>query len=73
MSAKMRVLLLCLLLPACTRPAPRAAVNRDTLTKRQADSVIGASRLPNAKAIGKTQGAADAEAAHNAAIDSLTR
>ncbi len=73
MSAKMRILLLSLLLPGCARPGPqRAAVDRDTLTPRQSDSIIGASGMPGAKAIGKAQSAADAEAAHTAAIDSLS-
>ena len=74
MRATRRFLLLSLLLAACAPSGPRkAAVNRDTLTKRQADSVIGASQLPGAKAIGKAQGAVDAESVHNAAIDSLSR
>ena len=46
---------------------------RDTLTQRQADSIIGASGLPGAKVIPRAQSAADAEAAHNAAIDSASR
>jgi len=74
MLATRRFLLLSLLLAACAPSAPKkAAVNRDTLSKRQADSIIGASGLPGAKAIPKAQSAADAEAAHNAAIDSLSR
>lgn len=74
MHAKLRLLLLSPLLAACAQSTPKkAAVNRDTLTKRQADSAIGASGLPGAKAIGKAQSAADAEAAHNAAIDSASR
>lgn len=43
---------------------------RDTLTRRQRDSVIANSQLPGAKAVGKAMDAQDAAAAHNAAIDS---
>ncbi len=46
------------------------AVNRDTLTERQRDSIIGASRLPGARAVRRGLEAGDAAAAHNAAIDS---
>ncbi len=69
------VALIVLLASAC---APRrneaasdsATVNRDTLTERQRDSLIGASKLPGAKAVSKALNAEDAAAAHNAAIDS---
>lgn len=68
-----RALLLALMLAGCASPPKKAAVNRDTLTKRQADSIIGASGLPGAKVIPRAQGAADAAAAHNAAIDSASQ
>ncbi len=68
-----RALLLGLLVVGCATPPKQAAVNRDTLTKRQADSIVGASGLPGAKAIPRAQGSADAVEAHNAAIDSATR
>ncbi len=70
MRVTMRALLLGLVLAGCASQPPKAAVNRDTLTKRQADSIIGASGLPGAKAIPKAQGSADAVERHNAAIDS---
>jgi len=73
MRATMRALLLGLVLAGCAAQPKKAAVNRDTLTQRQADSIIGASGLPGAKVIPRAQSAADAEAAHNAAIDSASR
>ncbi len=48
MRVTLRALLLALVLAGCTSPPKKAAVNRDTLTKRQADSIIGASGLPGA-------------------------
>ncbi len=73
MRVTLRALLLALVVAGCTSPPKKAAVNRDTLTKRQADSIIGASGLPGAKVIPRAQGAADAAAAHNAAIDSASQ
>ncbi len=67
------LLLLGLVASGCASQPKKAAVNRDTLTKRQADSIIGASGLPGAKGILKAQGAADAESAHAAAIDSASQ
>lgn len=43
----------------------------DTLTQRQRDSAIGASRLPGAQGVQKALGAADSAAARNARLDSL--
>ncbi len=73
MRVTMRALLLGLVLAGCASPSKKAAVNRDTLTKRQADSIIGASGLPGAKGILKAQGAADAESVRAAAIDSASQ
>ena len=49
-------------------PEPRAE-----LTKRQADSAIGASGLPGARGITRAMDAADSAAARNARLDSVTR
>jgi len=46
------------------------SARRDSLTRRERDSIIARSRLPGAKAVGKAITAEDAAAAHNAAIDS---
>jgi uncharacterized lipoprotein len=44
--------------------------NRPELTKRQADSALGASALPGAQGITRAMGAADSAAARSARIDS---
>ncbi len=46
------------------------SARRDTLTRRQYDSIVAQSKLPGAKAVGRALNAEDAAAAHNAAIDS---
>jgi hypothetical protein len=70
----MCVALSLLLLAGCSPrhddAASESSAARDTLTERQRDSVIGASKLPGAKAVNKALQAEDAAAAHNAAIDS---
>jgi len=43
----------------------------DTLTRRQRDSVIGASKLPGAQGIGRAQAAQDSAAARNVQVDSI--
>jgi hypothetical protein len=43
----------------------------DTLTRRQRDSVLGASKLPGAQGIGRAQAAQDSAAARNAQVDSI--
>lgn len=43
---------------------------RSNLTKRQADSAIGASRLPGASGVTRAMSAADSAAARNARLDS---
>ena len=43
----------------------------DTLTQRQRDSVIGASRLPGAQGIHKAQAQQDSAKARQARIDSI--
>ncbi|MEX1186084.1 MAG: hypothetical protein WEA80_05810 [Gemmatimonadaceae bacterium] len=46
---------------------------RTDLTKRQADSAIGASGLPGARGITRAMNAADSVAARNARMDSAAR
>lgn len=43
---------------------------RSALTKRQADSAIGASGLPGARGVTRAMNAADSAAARNARLDS---
>ena len=45
--------------------------SRRDLTKRQADSAIGASRLPGASGVTRAMNAADSAAARNARLDSV--
>lgn len=47
--------------------------SRAELTKRQADSAIGASGLPGARGITRAMDAADSAAARNARMDSVAR
>jgi hypothetical protein len=48
-----------------------AAASADTLTRRQRDSIIANSRLPQAGAVGKALGAADAASARARMEDSI--
>ena len=67
---------LALLLAACSpgarhgNSAAADSARRDTLTRRQYDSIVARSKLPGAKAVGRAMTAEDAAGAHNAAIDS---
>ena len=64
-------ILLCLGLAACAKPERAPAAARDTLTTRQRDSVLGASRLPGAKGIQGALRAQDTAAAQAARADSI--
>jgi hypothetical protein len=63
--------ILCLLLAACAKPEGSGATGRDTLTQRQRDSILGASRLPGAGGIRGALRAQDSAAARNARVDSI--
>lgn len=59
-------------LAACADGAPDTAAARpDTLTRRQRDSIVGASSLPGAKGVQNAIRASDAAAARAAQHDSL--
>ena len=73
MRVMLRFLPLALLLVGCKFEKQKPAFDRDTLSQRQRDSLTARSRIPGAKVVGKALDAADAEAAHSAAIDSLSR
>ena len=64
---------LCLLvLAACSNQAEEsqtATVDRDTLTRREKDSITATLPIPQARAVGKALGAADAAAARASEID----
>ena len=48
---------------------PRQAVNRDTLTQRQKDSILAQSRIPGASGVGRAMTAADSASARVRAAD----
>lgn len=60
-----------LALAACQ--SDETADSRGDLTKRQADSAIGASGLPGASGVTRAMNAADSAAARNARFDSAAR
>ena len=64
-------LVLGLSLMACAKAPPPQAATADTLTRRQKDSILGASRLPGAKGIQGALRAQDTAAAQNARVDSI--
>ena len=66
-------MLLCLAVVACARSEAPRMQNADTLTQRQHDSVIGASKLPGAQGISKAQAAQDAANTRTAKADSIAR
>ncbi|MCR4341649.1 MAG: hypothetical protein NUW01_17375 [Gemmatimonadaceae bacterium] len=65
---KLMILAGMLALAACQ--SDEAPESRTDLTKRQADSAIGASGLPGAQGITRAMNAADSAAARNARLDS---
>ncbi len=60
-----------LLVIACGGGSDGGNTAADTLTRRQRDSIIGASRLPGAQGVRGALQAADSAAARNARLDSL--
>jgi hypothetical protein len=65
------VVLLCVGAAACSQAPRTPAAAGDTLTRRQRDSVLGASRLPGAQGIRGALRAQDTAAAQNARADSI--
>jgi len=65
------LLLVCL--AACSGQSgdDRQAVNRDTLTQRQKDSILAKSRIPGASAVGRAMTAADSTSAGAHRADSV--
>lgn len=60
----------CMLVLAAACSSKPAGNDRDTMTKRQKDSVFGASGVPGASAINKAQAAADSLEAQRKRADS---
>ncbi|HEY6853577.1 MAG TPA: hypothetical protein VI139_04970 [Gemmatimonadales bacterium] len=48
-----------------------ATINRDTLTERQRDSVLGQSRIPGASGVAKAMRVADSTSARVSASDTI--
>lgn len=68
------IVLACLGLGACAEDtSDEPGVDRDTLTRRQKDSITAESGLPGAGAVGRALDASDAAAEHNAEMDSVMR
>ena len=61
------------LLMSCSKPEETAANNRDTMTRRQKDSVLAQSGLPGAQGVGNALKASDSLKARQAAIDSASK
>ena len=58
------------LLTACAEE-PKTTMNRDTMTKRQKDSVLSKSGIPGASNISKAQRASDSLGARARALDTI--
>jgi hypothetical protein len=67
---RIAVVLSCLLM-ACTDSGSNSALQRDSLTQRQRDSVIANSKLPGARGVQGAINAADAAAARQQAADTI--
>ena len=68
---RLGVLMLCVVLAGCAKAGRAKAGAGDTLTRRQRDSILGASRLPGAQGIRGARRAQDTAAAQNARADSI--
>ena len=64
-------LLLACVLAACADSGADSALQRDSLTRRQRDSVIANSKLPGAQGVKGALNAADAAAARQQAADTI--
>jgi len=73
MTRQLSVALWLLTLAACSGgDSPnKQAVNRDTLTQRQKDSILAKSSIPNAGAVGRAMRAADSTSAGVRRADSV--
>ncbi len=68
----LRLAILLLTVTACGENASdKQAVNRDTLTERQKDSILAKSRIPGASAVGRAMTAADSTSAGSHRADSV--
>ena len=68
----MRLVLVLAVLAACAGGGESSqAVNRDTLTQRQKDSILAQSKIPGARAVGRAMTAADSVSARIQAADTV--
>lgn len=58
---------------ACSIPEPQLAVDRDTLTRRQKDSITATLPLPGASGVGRALRASDAAQARADRLEALER
>jgi len=65
------IISLLLFLAACGDSPDKQAVNRDTLTQRQKDSILAKSSIPGAGAVGRAMRAADSTSAGVRRADSV--
>jgi len=71
---RLSLLLLCAGIAACTGAEESSdPAARDTLTRRQRDSIVGASGLPGARGVQRALEVSDSATARNATMDSLLR
>jgi hypothetical protein len=61
------------LLMSCSKPKETTANNRDTMTRRQKDSVLAQSGLPGSQGVGMALKTADSLKARQAAMDSASK
>jgi hypothetical protein len=72
MSQQSSCLALALIALAACSTQQTAQNNRDTMTQRQKDSVLGQSGIPGAQGVTKAMRAADSAKAHQAQVDSIS-
>jgi hypothetical protein len=68
---RIAILAAVLVVAACAK-SETGGNKRDTMTKRQRDSVLGQSGLPGAQGISKAMRAADSVKSQTSALDSIT-
>lgn len=73
MTRLMIVGMACLMLSACSGGQGEAEMAQDSLSRRQRDSIVGASRLPGSRGVQRAIRAGDAAEARRAALDSILR
>ena len=73
MHRRARAIALCFCLAACSAQSEgdpeTATVDRDTLTRRQRDSIVADMPIPQARAVGNALGASDAAAERARQLD----